>query len=223
MGEKKKLSAQQPRARRTRQKMLDALERLLRLKSFDQIAVADIAAEAGVSVGSVYAHFEDKTAFLEALLEQRVASLHRRLSEEEPIPGIDPAACYPCLALALRAAVGSALAQAEADAHITRALATLTERAPEAASRSHASLADKAYARTMDFLAPYEEEIVGVDLASAARMVNWFLNSAFYHRAVSAAPLFPPRLVPSDAELVEGLAEMLRGWLTGSARADKTN
>ena len=58
----------QDRAIRTREKLMSALERLLRTQEFENISVQDIAREAGVAVGSVYSHFKDKTAFLEALL-----------------------------------------------------------------------------------------------------------------------------------------------------------
>ena len=47
---------------------MSALERLLRTQEFENIYVQDIDSEAGVAVGSVYSHFKDKTAFLEALL-----------------------------------------------------------------------------------------------------------------------------------------------------------
>ena len=60
-----------------------ALERLLRSQEFEMISVQDIAKEAGVAVGSVYSHFKDKTAFLEALLAYWREQVTARLKTAE--------------------------------------------------------------------------------------------------------------------------------------------
>lgn len=68
-----------PRIRRTRQLLHDALERLLATKSFEKISVGEIADEAAVNRATFYDHYPDKLALLEgwvstrfqALLEQR--------------------------------------------------------------------------------------------------------------------------------------------------------
>lgn len=56
---------QQARSRETMEKLLDAAGASLERSAFDQISIADIAREAGVSVGNVYNRFPDKTALLE--------------------------------------------------------------------------------------------------------------------------------------------------------------
>ena len=59
--------ALQTRSQQTRDKLVAALERLLRDKAFENISVAEIAREAGVSVGAVYTRFENKDAFIPVL------------------------------------------------------------------------------------------------------------------------------------------------------------
>lgn len=59
-----------PRQARSRALMLALMERaleMLRTRSFDELSIADLCAEAGCTIGSFYARFESKEAFLRAL------------------------------------------------------------------------------------------------------------------------------------------------------------
>lgn len=60
----------QSRSERTQTTILDATERLLVTQGTDATLVADIAKEAGCSIGSVYHHFKDKTAIFYALFHR---------------------------------------------------------------------------------------------------------------------------------------------------------
>jgi AcrR family transcriptional regulator len=57
-----------PRIRRTRQLLLQALERLLETKDFERISVQDIAEAATLNRATFYAHYPDKFALLERLV-----------------------------------------------------------------------------------------------------------------------------------------------------------
>jgi AcrR family transcriptional regulator len=78
-----------PRIRRTRLLLQEALVRLLRKKGFDAISVQDIAEEATINRATFYAHYPDKYALLEcvtasrffALLEERGARFDGACSE----------------------------------------------------------------------------------------------------------------------------------------------
>jgi AcrR family transcriptional regulator len=59
----------QARSQRTLERILDALGGLLAEKSFDQIAMAELAERAGCSVTSIYARFKDKWSMIAALHE----------------------------------------------------------------------------------------------------------------------------------------------------------
>jgi AcrR family transcriptional regulator len=63
-----------PRIRRTRQLLLDALKRLLEEKEFDKINIQDITEAATLNRATFYAHYPDKFALLEQLI--RVSFLH---------------------------------------------------------------------------------------------------------------------------------------------------
>jgi AcrR family transcriptional regulator len=70
-----------PRIRRTRQLLQDALERLLSEKDFEKISVQDVAEAATLNRATFYDHYPDKFALLECL----VATRFRELLEERHI------------------------------------------------------------------------------------------------------------------------------------------
>jgi AcrR family transcriptional regulator len=71
----------QLRARRSRDRMLDAGQRLVAERPFDALSVADIVRAADCSVGAFYLRFRDKDAFFNALIAQYLA-LGRAETEE---------------------------------------------------------------------------------------------------------------------------------------------
>ena len=73
--------AMDPRIRRTRQLLQDALEKLLSQKDFENISVQDVAQVAALNRATFYDHYPDKSALLECL----VATRFRQLLEERNI------------------------------------------------------------------------------------------------------------------------------------------
>ena len=66
------LAPQQDRSVRTQQALLDALDRLLKTQSFDELTVSQIATEAGLTTGAIYRRFKDKRALVEASFKRFV-------------------------------------------------------------------------------------------------------------------------------------------------------
>jgi AcrR family transcriptional regulator len=64
-----------PRIRRTRQLLQQALEKLLKTKDFDKISVQDIAEAATVNRVTFYDHYPDKFALLECVVGSRFQDL----------------------------------------------------------------------------------------------------------------------------------------------------
>lgn len=62
-------------AARTRQNLLDAAGKLYFERGYAETSLADIAAEAGVTKGAVYAHFASKDEMIVALLAQTKSSI----------------------------------------------------------------------------------------------------------------------------------------------------
>lgn len=82
--------ALQARSRKTLNALLDALDRLLRDRSFESITVLDLAREAGVSTGAFYARFSSKDDLLPELYSRFQDSL-KEITDRE----LDPASWAP--------------------------------------------------------------------------------------------------------------------------------
>jgi AcrR family transcriptional regulator len=67
------LPVKQLRARRSRDRMLHAGQKLVAKRPIDALLVADIARAANSSVGAFYLRFRDKDAFFRALIAQYLA------------------------------------------------------------------------------------------------------------------------------------------------------
>ena len=64
-----------PRVRRTRKMLQDALASLLRKKEFDKISIGDIAEESTLNRATFYDHYPDKFALLECLVASQFQEL----------------------------------------------------------------------------------------------------------------------------------------------------
>ena len=64
---------------KTRQKILDATEYLIKRRGFVKISSRDISKECGVSQGSIYLHFETKEHLLMTILGSNIDSLETEL------------------------------------------------------------------------------------------------------------------------------------------------
>ena len=69
------LESQDPRIRRTRQLLQQALATLLRTRDFDKLSVQEITDAAGVNRATFYAHYPDKIALLECMVAGRFHAL----------------------------------------------------------------------------------------------------------------------------------------------------
>jgi len=79
--EKYALPAQQARSKATRARLLAAAEKVFAEKGYDGAKLADIAQEAGVSVGAVYFRFKDKDALFLAIAETFIEESRARFGE----------------------------------------------------------------------------------------------------------------------------------------------
>ncbi|HLZ31959.1 MAG TPA: TetR/AcrR family transcriptional regulator [Chloroflexota bacterium] len=77
------VSATDPRVKRTRQRLQEALVELLAEKSFDAITVQDIAARSTINRATFYAHFADKQALFASFTREWFRqALRRRVGDD---------------------------------------------------------------------------------------------------------------------------------------------
>jgi AcrR family transcriptional regulator len=79
---------QQQRSRATHDALLLAFRRLLKAKPFAEIAVAEIAGAAGMSVGGFYARFAAKDALLVPLMEEILSEARQAIDAALDAPGV---------------------------------------------------------------------------------------------------------------------------------------
>ena len=174
----------QPRALRTRKKLLEALERLLKKTDFEKIAVTEIAAAAGVSVGSVYAHFKDKDAFLTALIDLWRARISNRLDEALGADLIAEYKSYGGLRPALRAIIAGGYEQVADDAHIIRAIQNRLRLGNAKEWEAWRKLGAQGYETVALLIDVYKDEVRKRDKATAKRVFNFVLNACLAERCV---------------------------------------
>ncbi|EKQ54740.1 MULTISPECIES: TetR/AcrR family transcriptional regulator [unclassified Clostridium] len=73
------VNQEDPRVLRTRQLIREAFSDLLQKKGFDAITIKDIAQKAAINRATFYAHYEDKYALLEEIIEQ---AFHRMFPKQ---------------------------------------------------------------------------------------------------------------------------------------------
>ncbi|MGY2091851.1 TetR/AcrR family transcriptional regulator, partial [Nocardia gipuzkoensis] len=88
----------QQRAKETREQILDTAARLFGECGIGETSTNRIAAEAGLSIGTVYRYFPDRTAIVDELLERLLENAQRRFTHwvsdlsQRPIPQLLPSA-----------------------------------------------------------------------------------------------------------------------------------
>lgn len=88
-----------PRVRRTRKMLQDALAQLLKEKEFDRISIGDIAEAATLNRATFYDHYPDKFALLQSLVatqfEELIVKQNIRFDScEVALKGVAMAVCY---------------------------------------------------------------------------------------------------------------------------------
>ncbi|MEO1042104.1 MAG: TetR/AcrR family transcriptional regulator [Pseudomonadota bacterium] len=211
---------QQKRALVTRDKILSALEELLMEREFDHLSIAEIAQAAGVAVGSVYSHFDDKAALLPALIERRYDRVEERiatLKEERSVEGYSlagEAGGVPDLKAAIELIIRAAHSQMMTEKGVMRAMMTYRRHNEEPELPRVTALADQAFDGLYEALRPYQDDIVRHDLRAASLMLNHFLNVIFLEKVAFLRPTIPPHLNPGDEDKILAYRDMLYSYLT---------
>ena len=204
----------QSRAIRTRQKLMEALERLLRYQEFEMISVQDIAKEAGVAVGSVYSHFKDKNAFLEALLVSWQAQVETALVEAEAVDYSVVYAEIGTLREALLVMTRSVYDQMLENGHILRALHTFARLHPEAKDEEWQTLVVRSFASINDLLDVFSDQVTVQDVDLATRTIGVFFNTIFIRTALMPQDTLLEAARLDIDTMIQEAADMVYGYLT---------
>lgn len=203
--------ALQTRSQHTRDKLVAALERLLRQKAFEQISVAEIAHEAGVSVGAVYNRFENKDAFIPVLFELYKSRLDDHTVEQQSEAEQDP---DETLRGVLRRTLRVGARYMAREAHLMRAVHLYARIRPDLIGEGWEEITETARQSIGALYDHFDSEITQRDRTRAVETLAYFLNTALIE-----AGLYPdlgppaPRGLSLEA-LAEELADFAWGYLT---------
>jgi AcrR family transcriptional regulator len=199
----------QERSQRTLERFLDATERLLATRRFEEISVEEIVRAARSSVGAFYARFLDKQALLPCLYARYDEELGARMAElERQRPaGQDLERTAAWIAQAY-------LGLYRKRTNLMRALALYArtheaEIGPEMRARRRAQ-----HRFLLETLLAHRRRITHPDPERAVELALHFAVTALRDRVLFAASPHAASLRVSDGELVRECARMLVGYLT---------
>ena len=163
----------QQRSREKKERILAAMDTLLRDKDFSEISINDIARAAGVTPATIYQRFQNRDAAASILLElyfQRVEEWARQPRERSVFCGNTP------LYDALLAIGHDAWNQIEALGHIMRPAYLYSRLRPDLAGAEWTRLESVAVEGFRNFLARYRDVIESADLEEKAGILGYFFN-----------------------------------------------
>jgi len=200
----------QKRSEQTRDKLVGALERLLHKKSFEEMTVAEIAAEAGVSPGSIYRRFKNKEAFIPVLFELYLVRLEEwalRPEAQVEIEGCE-------LKEGLKLVSNAVLAQLQHQKHILKAVYVYVRLRPDLMGDEWGQLEQQSYASFRAIIEHFKAEVKHTDLNKAARMITALFTSMFIEQGLFKDDAAPDEGALTNDELAEEVASMAYGYLT---------
>lgn len=204
--------AQQARSRQTRDRLVAALEALLREKDFEAITIADLAGRAGLSVGAVYRRFENKDAFIPVIFELYRVRLERHMTGEGRIE-IDPA---DGLRAALHQIMTAAWSFLEQEGHLIRAAHLYARLRPDLAGDEWEALLAAALDSARQIVALFEAEIGVTDREEAAQMLAYLLNTLPIERGLYARDGVAALLTIPREAFIRAVADAIYGYLVST-------
>lgn len=201
--------AHQNRSRKTRDKLLQALEKLLRTKDFADIGVSEIAQAAGVSPASVYRRFDKKQGFIPVLFDLYLQRLNDWTKTSDAQLNIEGCTLREALALLLQ--VG--WKQMQQQEHIMRAI-YLHGRNHLALMGERGDLYENAVLDAMRaIIALYKSDIARSDDEKTARMLAYYLNNILLERGLFKNQTGAWTENISDADFILETADFAYGYL----------
>jgi AcrR family transcriptional regulator len=209
--------ASQRRSRETRDKLITALDELLREKDFGAISVAEIAGRAGVSAASIYQRFDNRNAAVAILIALYLRRTTRWWSD------LAGSATGQAGRLSLRdelVLVGrAAWRQSDELRYVMRPAYLQSRLHPDLLDEHWRTQEERAVRGFHSLLANHAEEIHHPDLTRAASMVAYFFNLMFLGRLLHPEGMSGWEIPSRGDEFAEELADFVCGYL-GVPRTD---
>lgn len=206
----------QGRSRKTQEAIIAALDRLLRHQAFEAITIADLAEEAGVSVGSVYRRFENKDALIPVMLDLYQQRVEARLARAAEIEAAGDAPTT--LRGALHRAMVDAWSSVEEEGHLLRGAHLHSRLQPDLIGEQWTPLIEASRQSVRDLIRAFPDEIQRTDEDRMVDAVTYFLNVILIEEGLYSdhGPALLQTLKGKDFALE--MAEMAYAYLTATPR-----
>jgi len=207
--------AVQARSQETRDRLLAALDDLLKEKPFEAISIADIAGRARVSPASIYQRFNNRDAAIAMLIElymRRVVEWHR-----SPRGRVDVRKAGS-LKEAIEAVALGAWRQIETLGYLMRPAYLYSRLRPDLIGEQWDALQAQAGKGFQGLLAAFPNELGESDGAQAGQAIAYFINMMFLGRLLHASEGLFSRMTAK--RFAAELADFVCGYLEQKRRAD---
>lgn len=202
----------QRRSRQTRDKLLNALEKLLREKDFAEIGVAEIAKEAGVSPASIYRRFDKKDGFIAVLFDLYLERLNEWVSSPEA--QLDLRGCS--LRQALHKVAAGAWKQLQQQTHLLKAIYLHGRKHLDLMGDKGDVFEASMLMAMQGIIALYADDVKRKDHDKAARMLAYYFNNIFIERGLFKKQSSTWTDPLSDEDFIGEVAEFAYAYLTVS-------
>ena len=210
--------ATQRRSQQSRDRLIDALDELLRERPFEAIHLTDIAGRAGSSVATVYQRFHNKDAaiaILVALYMRRSADWWRAFSADNA-----GQATWPSLHEAVVAVGRAAWRQVEELGYLMRPAYLYSRLRTDLLDEHWRDQEQRAVQGFRELLDAYAGEIDHPDLDRAAGMIAYFVNMMFLGRLLHPVGMSGWNVPAGSEAFAAELARFVCGYLGVAGRPE---
>jgi AcrR family transcriptional regulator len=177
-GETARKRPSQDRSRATVDAILEATARILVREGYEALSTNRVAADAGVSIGSLYQYFPNKEALIAALSERHLDDIERTLTAGAAAVGAKPFADI------VRGMIRANVAAHLVDPELHTAISDFVP--PQGAHDRRIAFTREAQARVRAILEAYRDDLAVRDLDLAAymivRTVEACVHDAYFNR-----------------------------------------
>ena len=192
--------ARQQRSQQKRDRLINALDKLLKKKPFDQITISEIAKTAKVSPATIYQRFNRKDAAISILIELYLLRTSQWATHNPAISSVkDSRDLYTALV-----SIGhSAWLQVESLGHIMRPAYLYSRLRPDLLGPAWTQMQASAFSGFKSFLSHFESDIKTDDLDNASATIANFFN------LMLLGPLLHPEIDRQGAQNADAFSREL--------------
>jgi TetR/AcrR family transcriptional repressor of mexJK operon len=189
----------QARSKQTKEKIVQAAIKLFQQRGYEKTTSNDIAAEAGVSVGSFYVYFTDKRQLLLTIFDRLSDELYKNIFD-----GLKPEHLFDSdLRQRIRVAVANTIADKQKHSGLHRVISELLLKDPDFAAR-HKAVMERSIAKLQELisLAHKAGRTWDIDVEAAAFVVHRVVFDVSQDYVTGSCEFHQERAIDAVADMI---------------------